>query len=245
METRISELAERSYKNSIFTFTNFLTLQELSDFYDLEKELSYAAPFVFGGADICERKMVRFGDPEVLGYDEAFPIDLLLIEPLSQKWADDLTHRDFLGALMNLGINRDMLGDIFTEGKKAFLFCRESMTAYICENLTSVKHTQVSVRKLEDVTDLPAPKLSEQVIQVMNPRIDAVVSRAYSLSRNAALELFTSKLVFINGRLCTENAKLLKAGDIVSVRGKGRFRFAEELGNSRKGKLNCRIELYI
>ena len=101
---RLKELADRSYSNGQFTFTDFLSTAELSAFYEKEKELKFASPLPFGGCDIAERKIVRFGNPEELGYDQPFPITALCVEPVAAKFSDDLSHRDFLGALMNLGI---------------------------------------------------------------------------------------------------------------------------------------------
>ena len=76
-------------------------------------------------------------------------------------------------------------------------------------------------------------------------RIDAVVSRTYNLSRNGSVELFMAGNVYLNGRQCTENAVNLKAGDVVSVRGYGKFIFEGSSGLSKKGKINCRISLYV
>jgi RNA-binding protein YlmH len=101
---RLTELADRSYRTGIFTFTDFLSMAELAAYYEQEGELQYASPSLFGGCEQAERQMIRFGGPEEIGYDQPFPISALAIRPLQAKFADDLTHRDFLGALMNLGI---------------------------------------------------------------------------------------------------------------------------------------------
>ena len=95
-------------------------MAELDAFHRMEQELFYAHPVLFGGSEEAERMVVRFGDPEDMGYEEAFPITLLKIEPLLQKYADALGHRDFLGALMNLGIERSTLGDIFIKDNCGF-----------------------------------------------------------------------------------------------------------------------------
>ena len=161
------------------------------------------------------------------------------------KFADDLTHRDFLGALMSLGIERSLLGDIIVTGKKAYIFCLERISDFIIENLVSVKHTSVSVRKaeVEDVRDIPKGFEKEKMIQVASERIDAVIAKVYNISRSAAMEYFAQKKVFVNGRQ-TENTSLaLKQDDVVTVRGYGRFKLAEIVGTSRKGKLNILVRL--
>ncbi len=242
---RLRDLADRSYQNGQYTFTDFLSMAELSDFYRYENEVRYAAPCVFGGCEMAERRMIRFGSEELLGYAQEFPITALLIRPVSEKFADDLTHRDFLGALMNLGIEREALGDIFVKEKAACLFCKETIAEYITENLTRVKHTTVSVSVTKDTGGLTAPAKEDKVIQTASFRIDAVIAKVYHLSRNEALELFPAGLVFVNGRNISANSVLLKEGDLVSVRGRGRFCFEKELDLSRKGKRNSRVSVYI
>jgi RNA-binding protein YlmH len=242
---RFAELADRSYTKGQFTFTQFLGMADLSLFYEEKRTLDYVKPTVFGGYDGAERAVVRFGDPESLGYEENFPIDILAIVPLVDKFADDLTHRDFLGALMSLGIERSLLGDIIVTGKKAYIFCLERISDFIIENLISVKHTSVSVRKAEteDIKDIPRGFEKEKMIQVASERIDAVIAKVYNVSRSATMEYFAQKKVFLNGRQ-TENTSLaLKQDDVVTVRGYGRFKLAEIVGTSRKGKLNILVRL--
>lgn len=219
-------------------------MQELSEFYGIERELFYANPTVFGGCEIAERQIVRFGSEDSLGYVEEFPIAIIRIKPLSSKFADDLSHRDFLGALMNLGIKRETLGDIFVKGSEACLFCLDSMADYIIESLTRIKHTSVMAERVSEAGDIAKPVFEEKVVQVSSERIDAVIAKVCNLSRGDSVELFPRNLVFLNGRLCTENAKGLKAKDIVSVRGFGKFVFEEQAGVSKKGKINCRIMIY-
>lgn len=241
---RFKELANRSYNNNQFTFTSFLSMAGLSEYYDMERELMFACPKVYGGCEIAERKMIRFGNPEELGYEEEFPIVAIRIMPLISKFSDNLNHRDFLGALMNLGIKRETLGDIFVRDNVACLLCNQSMSEYIVKNLTRIKHTTVKAEISDDVSDITRPVMEEKIIQVASERIDAVVAKVYNLSRQDSLEMFPKGLIFLNGRQCSENAKQLKPEDVVSVRGMGKFSFAEMVNISKKGKTNCRVMIY-
>ncbi|MCR4727433.1 MAG: hypothetical protein K5796_02110 [Lachnospiraceae bacterium] len=241
---RLKELAERSYNSGTFTFTDFLSAAELSDYFEKERDLSFATPKLFGGCEIAERKIIRFGNPSELGYDVEFPITALSVEPVAAKFSDDLNHRDFLGALMNLGIKREVLGDIFVKGNRACVFCREEIADYIIENLTRIKHTSVKVSKTNDTKELTAPTLEDKVILLSSARADAVIAKVYNISRNDSVSKFQAGLVYLNGRECTENAKDLKPGDILSVRGLGKFEYSEELGTSKKGKLNSLVRIY-
>ena len=122
LQKRFVELANRSYTQNMFTFTEFLSLPELDLYYRILPQLIFAGVTVFGGSEGCDRKIIRFGSPDELGYEEPFPIVCITIEPLIEKFGENLNHRDYLGALMNLGIERENLGDIFIKGKTGYVF---------------------------------------------------------------------------------------------------------------------------
>ena len=119
-------------------------------FYSNLEQLSFAGYTIFGGRESCDRVMIAFGNEADCGYAPAFPICTMKVSAVSDKFSDDLNHRDFLGALMNLGIEREMVGDILiTEsthsGKhnNAYIFCVDTVADYIAENLTKIRHTNV------------------------------------------------------------------------------------------------------
>ena len=88
---RLKDLADRSFSNNKYTYSSFLSEGELSDYFTIERELKYASPILWGGSENSDRVMVRFGDPESLGYEEDFPIVLLEIRPLNSKFSDDFS----------------------------------------------------------------------------------------------------------------------------------------------------------
>ena len=241
---RLEELANKSYSNSQYLFTGFLSAAELDSYYRMERELSYVPVSVYGGTADCERVMLRFGSGELCGYEEPFPIACIEIAPLVEKFGEELTHRDYLGALMNLGIERGALGDIVIIGKHAFLFCTEKIAPYIQENLDKVRHTNVKCRLAETIPESTVTRLERRTVQVSTGRTDSIIAKLYNLSRSESVELFRAKRVFVNGRLYENNSGQLKPGDKVSVRGFGRFQFAGIAGETRKGKLNAEIDLY-
>ena len=139
-------------------------MAELNAFYEMRKEISYVPYSEFGGTENCERLMIRFGSEELFGYEEPFPIRCILAEPLIEKFADSFTHRDFLGAIMNLGIEREVVGDIAIKGKKAYIFCTEKIAEYIAENLVQVKHTSMRCTVLEEAPDILKPTLEKKEV---------------------------------------------------------------------------------
>lgn len=244
LRKRLKELAEKAWQNNVYTFTGFLGLSDLSCFYEMEKELDFIPAVCFGGSEDAERAMIRFGSPELFGYEEEFPIVCLKIRPLQQKFADDLSHRDFLGALMNLGIDRSTLGDIILKDNQGFLFCSRSIAPFIMENLSKVKHTSILCEETKDFPVTRQEELTEIKIQTASERIDGVMAKVYRLSRSESIELFRQKKVFVNGRLCENNSRLLRPGDRISVRGYGKFIYTEKQSISKKGKLNAAVLVY-
>ena len=244
LKKRLEELARRSYTQNMFTFTDFLSLPELDLFYQNEPQLKYAGVTVFGGSEGCDRKMIRFGNPEELGYEEPFPIVCITIEPLLEKFGENLSHRDYLGALMNLGIERENLGDIFIKGKTGYVFCLERIADYIMGNLSQVRHTHVKLKVLENQEEFVQKEIEEIIVLTASERIDGVIAKVYNLSRSQSIEHFRAKKVYVNSRLCENNSYQLKAKEVVSVRGYGKFVYNGVEYHTKKGKLSVKVGIY-
>ncbi len=244
LKNRFRDLADKAFGQNVFTFTGFLGLSEQDAFWQIEQELRYAGYTLYGGSNNTDRKMLRFGNAEELGYEVPFPIACIHIRPLIAKFADKLSHRDFLGALMNLGIERSTIGDIKVGDKEAYLFCQDNIVEFICQNLEQIKHTHVKCSVTENYEEIAEEEPELQVIQVSSQRVDAVIAKVYHKSRGECLELFRTGKVFINGRLCENNSRLLKQGEIVNARGYGKFVFSGEPRETRKGKLSIEVAVY-
>ena len=244
LKKRLHDLAKRSYEQNLFTFTGFLGLSEQDLFWQEEKELRYAGFKLWGGDEESERKVLRFGSETDLGYEEPFAVTCIHIAPLQEKFADDFSHRDFLGALMNLGIERSTIGDIRVGKKEAYLFCLESIAPFICDQLEQVKHTHVRCSVVEKMEELPREEPESMTVQVASERLDAVIARVYNKSRGDVLELFRAGKVYVDGRLCENNSRMLKSQERVNVRGFGKFLFDGVRGETRKGKLSVMVRVY-
>lgn len=245
LKKRICELAVRSYNNSQFVFTDFLSPSEISVILEIEKDIEYVPHDLYGGAEVCERQMLRFGSEEMFGYVENFPISCVVIEPVMKKFADDFSHRDFLGALMNLGIERSTLGDIFIKDQTAYVLCIDRIAEFICENLDKVKHTSVKCHIEKGMVEALKPELKREEVIVNSARIDAIVSKLWNVSRKASIELFREKKVFINGRVQENNSYSLKEDDVVSVRGYGKFVYIGGAQETRKGRIKVVVNKYV
>ena len=245
LKKRFIELGRKSYNAGIFTFTDFLGLAEQSAFSEIKKELRGISFTAFGGAIGAERVMIRFGSEEEIGYSLPFPIAIIKAEPLSQKYADKLTHRDFLGAILNLGIERDVLGDIVIIDNVGYIFAKEDMAGYIADGLTRVKHTDVKAEITEELPEGELYRTEKKTVQVSGERLDAVVAKVFSLSREEAQSLFKKRLVFADGRQIDSPSYSPKEKEKISVRGHGRFIYLGCQSYSKKGKMNTLVELYV
>jgi len=253
LQAHLKDLANKSYQKNIYTFTNFLSASDLDLFYTILPDIPAVPYEIFGGRENCDRVMIRFGSEETLGYDMPFPITILQAAPLIDKFSDELTHRDVLGALMNLGIEREMTGDILIKPSQksgikniAYIFCVSAIADYIINHLTKIKHTTIHCEVCPE-SALPdiQPVLEEFQCIVASNRIDAVRVSITKLSRSRTAELFREKKVFLNNRCCENNSYLLKPDDILSIRGYGKFIYKGCGHETRKGRIYVTLEKYV
>lgn len=240
----LADLSRRADSGCYYTFTRFLGLAEQSALREAAPRLA-VPPVLFGGCEGAERVIARFGDREEIGYDEPFPIVCLEIAPRSQKFADKLTHRDFLGALLNLGLEREMLGDIVIRDNVGYLFCHADMAEHVTAELERVKHTDVVCTPAEELPEGELYRTERRRVQASGERLDAVVAKLFSLSREEGQALFARGLVYADGREITRPSYTPKAGERISVRGHGRFIYLGYESTTRKGKLNIELDLYV
>ncbi len=238
IQARLTELAQRAFERGYTTVSDFLNMHEIS----LLKTSRLAASYtLYGGYEGAERCLAAFGDAVDTA---ALPIVCIAITPVQQKFADALTHRDVLGALMHLGIERSTLGDILLHQNTAYLFCLQTIAPYILQNLTRIKHTTVSCC----IIDALPPLLTEQPpvteLAVASLRADAVVGAAFRLSRSETSKLFDAEKVFINAVTAKKESTLLKDGDTLSVRGKGKLTVEGIVRQTKKSRLILAVRLY-
>lgn len=245
LKGRLIDLANRAYRQNTYTYSNFLSVSQLSILNDIRNDISFIHCECFGGNDLCERQIAGFGSEEELGYPASYPIQVIKITPIQEKFSENLSHRDFLGALMNLGIERDTLGDIITKEKTAYLFCLDSIADYIFQELTKVKHTHVKCEMTDMNIPVLTPSLVNEEFPVASLRLDSIIASLIKCSRKEALSLFDDKCVTLNGRVTGRNSIILKEGDVFSVRGHGKFIFEHSGGSTRKGKIYVHIKRYV
>lgn len=242
LRKRLIELSNQAYARDIVTFSDFLNLNELHILHTTPKNMFPASYETFGGYDMAERQMVAFL-PDALYYE--YPLKPIEIKPLHEKFAGRLTHRDYLGALINLGIERSRLGDIIVSGCTAIVFAKEEISPFIVDNLSRICHTEVSASIRPDSRIDFHPKYEEKKGTVPSVRLDTILSVAYPMSRSKLTAYIENGKVFVNGKLITSNGYHLKEGDLISVRGLGRILYDCTLSETKKGRYMVAVKKYI
>lgn len=241
---RIRELANISYQRDIVTFSDFLNLNEQNMINSQDFRSMGVIAESYGGYESAERQVICF-HPCALSYSWEYPIDCLSVEPVSARFSEELSHRDYLGAILNLGVDRSVVGDIIIKEKQAYVFCLKKMSDFFLENLIRIRHTNVLVKRVTDPGQLPAPNLSPVTGTCSSVRLDALIALAFQASRSSMVSFIEGGLVFVNGRLVTSNGYEPKEGDIISVRGKGRFIYDGVTRQTKKGRYSVTLLRYI
>lgn len=239
---RLIDLSKQAERKGIVLFSDFLNLNELNIYHQSENYFETKTES-FGGVPYAERQIVAF-IPDALYYEWNYPITALRIKPLYPKFAEELGHRDILGSIMKLGVDRSKIGDIIIGDGEYYLLCVEEIAGYFQENLTKIRHTLVKLETCVADTLTIRQDFEEKDGIITSNRLDAVTACVYKLSRSQALSLFRQEKVYVNGRLTTNVTYTCHEGDIVSVRGYGRFIYVKEYGETNKGRIKFKYNLY-
>ncbi len=244
LRKRFIDLARSAENKGICTYTDFLGLNETSIFFRMKNDIPNVNYDLFGGYTGAERKVLCFyRDASVKAFSDF--ITCIRILPLNKKFSDDLNHRDFLGALMNLGIDRSKIGDILVSEKEGYVFCETSISRFIIDNLDKVKHTSIRCSIMDkDAPDIQ-PKFQEIRGSVSSARLDSIIALAFNSSRNSILGLISGGKVFVDGKLAESNSYMLKEDETVSVRGFGKFIYKGLQNQTKKGRYFVVLLKYI
>lgn len=197
----------------------------------------------FGGYDEAERTLM-LSVPEYIPEEEAKNEVAALC--VTARNLNEMSHRDFLGSLMGLGIKREMVGDILVFEDRCVIFVRSEIKDYVLSNLEKIgRHgIKISLCSIEELS-IPQKKTEEISGTVANLRLDCVLSLALKTSRSRGAEIIALGGVSVNWEETENVSKALSEGDIISVKGYGRFKLSR-IGNlTRKGRYGIVVEKYI
>lgn len=224
--------------------TGFLTAREQ---VLVQRLLPHLSLHFFGGCDGAERAVCCYV-PEYLEPSDWFHSDdgpICAVRAVFYE-KDELSHRDFLGALMGSGIKRETVGDLYVQpGRCDFVVTREILP-YVLQNLESAGRTKLKLQPLPlEQLERPAQEVKEIRDTVSTLRLDAVVSSGFGLSRGKASACIESGKAVLNALPCTKPDRTVAEGDVISVRGLGKLELAQVLGTTKKGRTGILIRRYV
>ena len=239
---RFLDLSKQANRKGIVTFSDFLSLSEQT-ILQQNKEKLESEYRMSGGYEYAERQMVAF-IPDALFYEWDYPMQCVRIRPTYPKFAEKLTHRDVLGALMSLGIERAKIGDLIVNDAEMLFFAKEEIVPYLIDQLSAIRHTVVTLEPTAARQIDYQPRFEEREAIVTSNRLDAVIAAICKLSRSAALRLIQEGKIFVNGAECLHNTYYCKQGDLLSIRGFGKVRFGETLGVTKKDRIRFSYQIF-
>lgn len=219
-------------------FFSFFTEEEQAMAQQYFRSVHFDSFAFCGGYPDSERKVLGlfFDDTE-----QDFPVSAV---QFSFRKTDKLTHRDFLGSLMALGIERETVGDILVEDGRAVAFVKSEIKDYICSQITKVGRVGVTLSDADD-SDLPQGRGAvEQTYTVSSMRLDSLVAAAAGLSREKAKSLIAAGSVSVNHLVCQKISHTVREGDTLTIRGKGKYTISGVFGETKKHRIKLSIIHY-
>lgn len=236
---KAEDLYRRCINKNIVTYTGFLSPAEKCA---IIKNFGMAKILFLGGADDAERVRAFF----LPDYLEEITVEDYIVAFKAEFSFKKLTHRDFLGALLSLGIERRCLGDIYIFENEAYFFVAADIASYVKINLHKVSNVGIKLNEVSfNEVKIPEPAFKEIKFTVSSLRLDSVVAGAIKESREKASSFIKNGNVLLNYSECENPSKVINENDIFSVKGYGKFCLKEIGGNSRSGKIFVAVNKYI
>lgn len=247
--SKILDQVELSNKRKKVTNTEFLDLHKKSIAVQTMNYLKQ--PYLlFGGFESAERQMLILysNDINEKKIQEHCDSCIAVIQVhLPSMLYNKYSHRDYLSGIMKLGIKREKCGDILVNSEGADYIVHPDIADFVIDNLKQLtRFKKSSIRKIErqEMNILEKEKEELKVI-VPTERLDSVVSELAHTSRNQANTIIKENRILINDVVEIKNSKMLKIGDIITIRGKGKFEFVEIIGETSKGKKLLKLLKYV
>ena len=242
--SRLRELAARAEESAQPALTHFLTPRE-ARIARMAAGVEGAVCKCFGGYDGAERVRASFGTDRFPRLDQEWGIVCLCAQVGRGEPAP--AHGDVLGSLMNLGYQRERMGDVLVSAGEIYVFLEEPAAKTVLRDWSragkaSLRTARCAVPPLDQ---LPRPRTVERVVTVRSLRLDAFVGHAFGMSRTKALDPIRAGRVSLNFAVCEDPAEEVEPGDVVSVRGFGRAMVVATEGESRSGRIFVRIARFL
>ena len=247
---QLLDKVEFSRQKNKIEHTDFLNLHEQDIVDRLLKKLNFKNYYFFGGKEDTERKLCILY-PEKITEEMSKKNDGRLLKiiriKLPNELEDEYDHKVYLGGIMKLGIDRCKVGDIIVENLGADIIVKDEAVKFLNQNipsLTRFSKAEIEIKEIDEIKNIELQKQELNII-VLSLRLDSIVSELAHTSRGKAVQILEQERVFLNFQNETKPSKQVKVGDIITIRGKGKFEFVEIAGNTRKGRYVLKINKYV
>lgn len=234
LKQNISNMIELSQKHCTMKFSFFLDERQQAVAESVLRHTKHSCFLFFGGTKNCERKMLAVSNKE-MPEEKDFPISAVKISYNDKN--EEVSHRDVLGSLMGLNIKREVIGDILTRDGYAVCFIHADIYSFVEQNLDKVKKTGVTVSLFEGEIIENELKYEEISGTVPSLRLDCIVAFLINKSRTIAVEKISAGLVKVNHSEVYSTSKQVNDGDIITIRGNGRFTIHSDNKRTKKDRL--------
>lgn len=236
---KIYENYKLAYEKDITIFTNSFCPPNIWNFFEKYCKSNDFFIETNGVFEEAERRMISFNNT----YNIDYPISVLEIKNKSNF--SNLKHKDYLGAILSLGVQRNKLGDIVVKEDKAYLPIVEEISDYVKSNLTQIGKSPVEIKILYNLVDIPSVEFEEIIINVSSLRLDGIVAKITNISRSKSIEIIDSGKVLVDYVKAKDKSQELVLGSRLTIRGSGKYIIGEIIGKTRSGKQRIIIKKYI
>lgn len=241
--SRILDIIKYARNGKGIKFTDFLDLRRQNIVTDLVNSERFRNFAFYGVYDDAQRVIAAFLPDYADIRDIVFPVKNIKI---TYHKEDRLTHRDILGALIGLGIKRDAIGDIVKINNGFIAFIKTPVADYVLSNFDKAGKVKVTCTEVADVN--PGDFIFDYrdiFSTVSSNRLDCIVSALCNISRTQSAEIIKAGLVFVDYARIPEVTYNINNGNIISIRGHGKYKIESFGGISRKGRLHLNAKKYL
>jgi RNA-binding protein YlmH len=235
----------KAHENHAVKRTDFLDPRQAYILTTLVRRHGHVELRLDGGYPDAERKRALVAPDYRWLDDEDIGIKVLSVVPVDNKYTE-LDHGDYMGAILGLGLKRDKIGDIHVLERGCHCLVADDIAEFIRLHLSKVHRVPVltAVLPLAELQTAPAA-LQELSVTVASPRLDGIAGDVFRLSRSKVLEPIKAGKVKVNWKVEEDPAKPLKAGDVVSMAGFGRFKVLEMDGVTKSGRTRVKVAKFV
>ncbi|NLL31551.1 MAG: RNA-binding protein [Clostridiales bacterium] len=235
---KVYEKYKLAYEKGIPLYVNEFVSPSIWFFFLKNSKKEEVLVETIGAFEEAERRIIFFNN----FYNSSYPIKILEIKNKSNF--STLQHRDYLGAVLSLGIERNKLGDIVVHHNRAYFPVLEEISEYIINNLSLIGRSPVEIKEINDLSSLPEINFEEVTINLASMRLDNLVSKLVNTSRSKASQIIDNGKVLINYVRARDKSQEIKKDDRVTIRGTGKFVIGDLIGTTKSGKVKIAIKKY-